>query len=133
MVLYQYCYKSSKKGLCHVFGIRTILKTPWMNFISKAGRHNHKSTKDFCPISLTPFGLKILKCVLDIYLKAIIRRTPYSKFQHATTTRQSTEIAFHEVISTIERSSYCKQCTCLPGYRGNILQSYYQSHQGSSN
>ena len=80
-------------------------------FIPKAGRRGHESAKDFRPISLTSFVLKTLERVLDIHLRTIMERTPFSKSQHAYLKGKSTETALHEVIGTVERSLQYKQYT----------------------
>lgn len=68
--------------------------------------------------------LKNLELVLEIHLRTIMERISVSKSPHAYFEGQSIEIAFHEVISTVQRSLYYRQynltALLVGGYRGTI-------------
>lgn len=56
-------------------------------FIQKSGRDGHKPTNNF-------------RRVLEIHLRTIMNKSPFSKFQHACLKSKSTEAVLHEIITT---------------------------------
>lgn len=73
-------------------------------FIPKAGKASHSAAKDYRPISLSSFMLKILERLLDIHIRGVVRDVGLSRAQHAYTKGRSVETALHTVVSIIEGS-----------------------------
>ena len=73
-------------------------------FIPKDGRAFLESVKDFRPISLTSFILKLLERLTDKYLREVsFVENPFRKQQHAYQEEKSAETALAEVIADIEK------------------------------
>ena len=73
-------------------------------FIPKAGRAFLGSIKDFTPISLTSFILKLLGRLTDRYLREVsFLENPFRKEIHAYQERKSAETALAKVITEIEK------------------------------
>lgn len=53
-----------------------------MVFVPNGCSRGYEQAKDFRPICLSFFVLKTLKRILDIALRPIMERTPFSKCQH---------------------------------------------------
>jgi len=73
-------------------------------FIPKVGKSSHCGPKDYRPISLTSFLLKILERVIEIWIRENLTPGFLSDDQHAYTRGKSTESALHSVVGTIERA-----------------------------
>ena len=80
-------------------------------FIPKRGKCSHTKAKDFRPISLTPFLLKVMERALDFIIKNELPVAYLSKVQHAYQKGKSTETALHEVVHHIESSLQYKEFT----------------------
>ena len=71
-----------------------------MVFISKTGRAEHGSVKDFRPISLSSFILKLLESLVDRYIKEVaLVASPLHPKQHAYQEGESTETVLAEVVA----------------------------------
>jgi len=66
------------------------------------------SPKDYRPISLTSFILKILEKLLDVHIRNDVGRLTPSN-QHAFTKGKSLEAALHSLVITIERALHIKE------------------------
>lgn len=74
-------------------------------FIPKKGKDDYCDVKAWRAISLSPFILKGLERVLDIYLRgSVLLRNPFSPVQFAYFKGRSTDGALHSVVNTIERA-----------------------------
>lgn len=80
-------------------------------FIPKAGKVNHSKAKDYRPISLSSFLMKVLERILDEYIRGLFNPSLISPSQHAYIKGKSTETALHEVVRTIESSLEHNQYT----------------------
>ena len=78
-------------------------------FIPKSGKTNHSTAKDYRPISLSSFLLKVLERILDIYLRSKFNNVLISGQQHAYLKGKSVETALHEIVEIAERSIHHKQ------------------------
>lgn len=78
-------------------------------FIPKAGKINHCTAKDYRPISLTSFLLKILERILDFSIRSLFTVDKISKSQHAYLKGRSVETALHEVVKEAEKAIHHKQ------------------------
>ena len=73
-------------------------------FIPKAGRALLGTVKDFRPISLTSFILKLLERLIDRYLREVsFVESPLRKEQHAYQEGKSAETALAEVVTEVEK------------------------------
>ena len=69
-------------------------------FISKTGRAEHGSVKDFRPISLSSFILKLLESLVDRYIKEVaLVASPLCPGQHAYQNGKSTGTALAELVT----------------------------------
>ena len=95
--------------------IYKVVPTQWqlsrVVFIPKGGKHSHTKAKDFRPISLTSFFLKIMERALDLIIKNGLSTTYLSKAQHAYQKGKSTETALHVAVHYIESSLQFKEYT----------------------
>ena len=73
-----------------------------MVFLSKPGRSTHANAKDFKPIILTSFMLKVLEKLMDKHLRAILEDTLSSAYIKG----RSTETGLHEVINVYNRYNH---------------------------
>ncbi|KMQ87436.1 reverse transcriptase [Lasius niger] len=80
-------------------------------FIPKAGKINHSKAKDYRPISLSSFLLKVMERIIDNYIRSLFSVDMISKNQHAYMKGKSTDTALHEVVRTIESSNQHSQHT----------------------
>lgn len=103
--------ESVYKTSIHLNYIPQIWKRVKVVFIPKPGRRNHEKDKDFTPISLTSYLLKILERLLDFHIRHFLGNSKHSKAQHAYIKGRSTEAYLHEVVGTIEKSIHYKQYT----------------------
>uniref|UniRef100_UPI002FDC4585 reverse transcriptase domain-containing protein n=1 Tax=Streptomyces sp. IBSBF 2390 TaxID=2903533 RepID=UPI002FDC4585 len=69
--------------------------------IPKAGKMDHAKAKDYRPISLSSFLLKVLERIMDSYLRSKFNPNLISRCQHAYIKGKSTETALHEVVRII--------------------------------
>ena len=93
-VIYEGCFK-----LNHIPRCWRVTKVV---FIPKAGRSSHVLGKDFRPISLSSFLLKILERLLDFHIRNSIPRSKFSGSQHAYCKGRSVESALHVLVGNIE-------------------------------
>lgn len=71
-------------------------------FIPKPGRMGHSTAKDFRPISLMSFVLKMLERLVDRFMEEELEKKPLSVAQHAYRKGRSTDTALHRVVGYIE-------------------------------
>ncbi|XP_043481640.1 uncharacterized protein LOC122510802 [Leptopilina heterotoma] len=72
-------------------------------FIPKAGKNGYTSPKDFRPISLTSFILKLVERLVDRYIRSeILERFPLQKDQYAYRAGCSTETALARAVDLID-------------------------------
>jgi hypothetical protein len=72
-------------------------------FIPKPGRNTYCGPKDYRPISLTSFLLKIMDRLVDRYLRdETLVSSPLHPNQHAYQAGKSTETALHQLLVRIE-------------------------------
>lgn len=67
-------------------------------FIPKAGKINHSAVKDFRPISLSLFILKMAERLLDLEVRIKVNKILLNS-QHSYCKAKFTESALHEVIN----------------------------------
>ena len=73
--------------------------------IPKPGRNSHSRPKDFRPISLTSFLLKIMERLVDRYLREeALALLPLHPNQHAYQAAKSMEIALHQLMVWVEKA-----------------------------
>lgn len=80
-------------------------------FIPKAGKTSYSSAKDFRPINLTSFFLKILEKLVNAYMRdVVLQRLPLHHAHHAYRMGYSTKTALHSTVSfnegQLERGNY---------------------------
>ena len=80
-------------------------------FIPKAGKVNHCTAKDYRPISLSSFVLKIMERILDLHIRRFLNSETISSTQHAYVKGKSVDTALHETARTIESSLQYGQYT----------------------
>ncbi len=80
-------------------------------FIPKAGKVNHSKAKDYRPISLTSFILKVFERILDVHIRGHFRKELIFESQNSYIKGKSTETALHEVVRTIDTSLEHSQFT----------------------
>lgn len=73
-------------------------------FIPKAGKTSHVSPKDFRPISLSSFLMKVLERLIDVYIREGLGPRRLCGSQHAYMKGRSVETALHDVVGHIERN-----------------------------
>lgn len=78
-------------------------------FIPKVGKINHSTAKDYRPISLSSFVMKVLERILDSHIRGKINVNNISPSQHAYIKGKSTDTALHAIVSEIETSLEHKQ------------------------
>ena len=78
-------------------------------FIPKAGKVNHSTAKDYRPISLSSFLLKVLERILDQQIRTLFNCSNISKMQHAYLKGKSVETALHELVKEAEKSIHQSQ------------------------
>ena len=78
-------------------------------FIPKAGKIAHINPKDFRPISLSSFLLKVLERLIDHQIKSNLDPKLLSVNQHAYTKGRSVETALHSLITSVENSMSKKE------------------------
>jgi ribonuclease HI len=78
-----------------------------VTFIPKPGKPVYDVAKNFRPICLSSFLLKVLERIMDYEIKYVIRNSRnFHPNQHAYTAGRSTESALHDVVSVIEKAVY---------------------------
>ena len=78
-------------------------------FIPKAGQALLGTVKDFRPIILTSFILKLIERLVDRYIREVpLVENPLCKEQHAYQERKSAETALAEVVTEIENGIKCR-------------------------
>lgn len=80
-------------------------------FIPKAGKTNHWTPKDYRPISLSSFVLKIMEKILDLHIRSIFNRDIICETQHAYVKGKSVDTALHDLVGRIESSLHYGQYT----------------------
>lgn len=80
-----------------------------MVFTPKSGKTNHSNAKDYRPISLSSFLLKVMERLLDCHIRSYFNDRKIAKSQHAYIKGRSVETALHEIMKTAERSIHHKQ------------------------
>jgi hypothetical protein len=74
-------------------------------FISRPGRNSHSGPKDFRPISLTLFLLKIPERLVDRYLREeALVLLPLHPNQHAYQAAKSVEMALQQLVVWVEKA-----------------------------
>ena len=73
--------------------------------------HNHSTAKDYRPISLRSFLLKVLERILDFHIREKKNPSSISLSQHAYIKGKSTKTALYEAVGVIEISLEHKQFT----------------------
>lgn len=73
-------------------------------FIPKSGKVGHSKAKDYRPISLTSFLLKIIERLLHLHIRSLFSPILISKSQHAYIKGRSTDTALHELVNKEEKT-----------------------------
>lgn len=90
--------------------IPSAWKPSRVTFIPKPGRTDHSSAKDYRPISLTSFLLKIMERLVGMYISQEALSTyPLHVNQHAYRAGKSCESALHSLVNRIERGLAARQ------------------------
>ena len=77
-------------------------------FIPNGGRALLGTIKDYRPISLTSFILKLMKSLVDKYVREVpLVENPFRREQHANQEGKSTETALAEAVTEIEKGIKC--------------------------
>ena len=77
-------------------------------FIFKAERALLGTVKDFRPISLTSFELKLMERLIDRYIRKVpLVKNPLRREKHAYQEGKSAETALAEVVTEIEQGIKC--------------------------
>ncbi|WP_443057095.1 RNA-directed DNA polymerase [Streptomyces sp. IBSBF 2390] len=82
-------------------------------FIPKSGKLNHSTAKDYRPISLSSFLLKIAERILDHDIRSLFNDNLISKSQHAYIKGKSVDTALHEVVEEAEKALHHSQFTLV--------------------
>ena len=78
-------------------------------FIPKAGKIRHSSAKDYRPISLSSFLLKVLERVIEYEIRSKFNDNMISKSQHAYVKGRSVDTALHIVVKEAEKAIHHNQ------------------------
>ena len=79
-------------------------RTTRVVFLPKHGKAHHEKAKDFRPVSLTSFVLKLLERLVDRYIRdTSLKERPLHTGQHAYMAGRSVDSALREVVTSIKK------------------------------
>lgn len=70
-------------------------------FIPKAGTANHCLAKDYRPISLSSFLLKVMETIIDSHISSFFNNNAIASTQHAYVKGKSVDTGLHETVKII--------------------------------
>lgn len=97
-------------------------------FIPKGGKISHTTAKDFRPLSLSSFLLKVLERLLGADIQKKLGARGISPSQHAYCKGRSVETALHSLVQKVEKSLHVKEYSLaafldIEGAFNNLLPS----------